>query len=84
MPFDHDVSTWEDSTKGVARKVFGDKVNVFTILYSGMGCYFFCRKLADNNVELFFMHSDNWGQYGLETSDVPKLKEFIRGYELVE
>ncbi len=48
--------------------------------YAGMGCYWFVR----NNkgiLEYFFMHSDSWGQYGDDTSDIPRLKAFKEDFE---
>jgi len=49
--------------------------------YVGMGCFLYfkittnCRYTDD--IYTFFMHSDSWGQYGEETSDVPRLDRFI-------
>ena len=50
-----------------------------------MGCIWYARR--NNNfekIELFFMHSDNWGQYGPLTDDRPKLNAFIDGYICVD
>ena len=35
----------------------------------------------NGTLEYFFMHSDSWGQYGEETSDVPRLRAFKENYE---
>jgi hypothetical protein len=40
--------------------------------------------VRNNNylIEYFFIHSDNWGQYGEELNDIPKLNCFIRNYKI--
>ena len=48
--------------------------------YAGMGCYWYARN-NNGTLEFFFMHSDSWGQYGEETSDVPRLRAFKENYE---
>jgi hypothetical protein len=54
---------------------------IYMLLYTGMGCcYYAKRDCVGGIISLFFMHSDAWGQYGEEFSDVPKLREFINGY----
>jgi hypothetical protein len=58
---------------------------VYTIVYAGMGCQWFARR--DNNfekIELFFMHSDQWGQYGKDTDDREELNKFLEGYRYVD
>jgi len=69
-----------------ARKQLGlSEHKVYTKLYAGMGCIWYARR--NNNfekIELFFMHSDNWGQYGPLTDDRPKLNDFIDGYICVD
>ena len=50
--------------------------------YGGMGSTIFFRKnIITNNIDYLFMHSDSWGQYGDDSSDVPKLRAFIHGYK---
>ena len=46
---------------------------------AGMGCTLYVR---NNNgvIEYFFMHSDSWGQYGKDTSEVPCVNAFKLGY----
>ena len=46
---------------------------------SDMGCNWYVRRI-NNRYEYLFMHSDNWGQYGPETSDYPKYSEFIYNF----
>lgn len=67
-----------------AKKIFGLKQGkIFFCSYAGMGCHLFVKKNDINsNIEIFFMHSDSWGQYG--HSDVPELNAFIYGYELIK
>ena len=48
--------------------------------YAGMGCYWYARN-NNGTLEFFFMHSDSWGQYGEDTSDVPRLRAFKEDYE---
>ena len=68
-----------------ARKQMGlNEHKVYTIVYGGMGCTWYVRRAnVHSKMELFFMHSDNWGQYGPTTDDRPKLDKFIEGYRQV-
>lgn len=70
----------------VAKKQLGwSEHKAFTKIYAEMGCTWYCRR--DNTfekIELFFMHSDNWGQYGPETDDRPKLDAFLKDYKCVD
>ena len=50
--------------------------NVFVQCFVGMGCFVYIRK-KDNMIQSLFMHSDNWGQYGVETNNQPVLNKFI-------
>ena len=46
--------------------------------YGGLGCSEYIRRNKETaNLEYFFMHSDSWGQYGKETSDIPALNAFL-------
>jgi len=49
--------------------------------YCGMGCSEYFRKLPNRDLEYFFMHSDSWGQYGEDTSEVPQLMAFLYGFK---
>ena len=50
-------------------------------VYQGMGCNTYVRKnLITGNLESLFMHTDAWGQYGIDTSDLPRYRAFINGY----
>jgi hypothetical protein len=54
---------------------------IFIICPIEMGHMFYCKRDSiDKPIKLFFMHSDNWGQYGSDTDDRSKLNEFIDGY----
>lgn len=76
----------EMSLKLEARKHFGwAEHKVYTKIYGGMGCTWFARRNNNfENIELFFMHSDNWGQYGPATDVRPKLDKFLEGYRCID
>lgn len=58
---------------------------VYTKVYAGMGCTWYARRNNTfDKIELFFMHGDNWGQYGAKTDDRPKLDTFIEGYTCID
>ena len=61
------------------------KMNIGEYKHSdgGMGCSWYVRNNNGKN-EYLFMHSDNWGQYGNESSHLPRYKAFIYGYMLAE
>lgn len=69
-----------------AKKILEDKSGkIFTEIYGGMGCQWFVKRNGINSpLSYFFMHTDNWGQYGPETDDTEKLKKFLEGYVHVE
>ena len=56
--------------------------NVYFSQYAGMGCTEYIRKKS-GGIEMLFMHSDSWGQYGENTSDVDKLNSFIQNYKKI-
>ena len=56
----------------------------YKISDGGMGCMWLIRNNVSNGNEYLFIHSDNWGQYGEESSHLPRYKAFIYGYTLVE
>jgi hypothetical protein len=61
------------------------KNKIYTRIYGGMGCLWFAkRKDVHKKIKLFFMHSDSWGQYGKETSNVPNLEKFLNNYNYIE
>lgn len=54
---------------------------VFIDIYAGMGCQWFVKRDSPNNkLSIFFMHTDNWGQYGPQCDDRTKLVQFLEGY----
>jgi len=73
--FDIDFDKIREELKDNNNKIF---INI----YVGMGCSMYIRR---NNVnepfELFFMHSDNWGQYGIQTDDRSYLELFKEDYQ---
>lgn len=54
-------------------------------LYAGMGCWVYIVKGDDPIYALnaIFMHSDNWGQYGVHLNDEPTLKRYIDGCQQI-
>lgn len=68
----------------ISKNIFGNKENkIFACFYISMGCYIFVRRNAkDAEIETFMMHSDSWGQYGSQTSNVENLNQFVNEYEL--
>ena len=51
----------------------------YSYTYGGMGCTWYVRN-NQGNFETLFMHSDAWGHYGEDTSEVPILNAFKDGY----
>jgi hypothetical protein len=46
------------------------------MIYAGMGCYIYFTG-AGENIKCFFLHGDNFGQYGID--DRPYVNDLIRG-----
>lgn len=69
-----------------ARKQMNwEEHKVYTKVWGGQGCTWYARR-ANNweKIELFFMHGDNWGQYGEDTDHRPRLEKFLEGYRCVD
>jgi hypothetical protein len=68
-----------------AERLMGNHVgHIYVTTSAGMGCVWYLRRNdVGQRVESFFMHTDNWGQYGGNTSDVANLREFVSGYHHV-
>jgi len=66
-----------------AKRKFGNLLNVYCILYAGMGCQWYIRKKGNQDIEGFFMHQDSWGQYGVASDDTPYLNTFINNYQII-
>jgi len=51
----------------------------YMVVQASQGC---CWYIRNNNgcKQYLFMHTDNWGQYGPETSHLPRYKAFIHTY----
>lgn len=81
-PITHtDVGFFEQSIRTAMPLLDQNNRKVILQQHAGMGCiWFFRQQNAQSSVEGFFMHSDNWGQYGPATDDRPKLDDFVRGY----
>ena len=54
---------------------------IYTRIYAGMGSFYYIKR-DDIHLQLqsFFMHADNWGQYGPETDKTYELTQFTYGY----
>jgi hypothetical protein len=60
------------------RKFAGCAQPVYCVINAGMGCVWFVKKTTPTApVEVFFLHSDNLGQYG--DSHIPQMQQFITG-----
>jgi hypothetical protein len=59
------------------------KPNEYKISEGGMGSTWLIRNNNGKN-EYLFIDIDNWGQYGKDTSHLPRYKAFTYGYTLVE
>ena len=57
--------------------------HTYTHFYGGMGSAWYIRN-NNGNLEYFFLHSDEFGQYGPDTSSIPCLVAFQYGYNLVQ
>ena len=72
-----------DEIDSIIRDMIVNKGELI-ILYAGMGCSQYIRSnLVTGTIEYLFMHSDMWGQYGDNTSYVPRLNAFIYKYKCV-
>lgn len=76
----------KQNLKFTAREILGSNKNkIYTVVYAGMGCSWFAkRKDVYKKIKLFFMHSDEWGQYGAKSSNVPNLEKFLKDYKQIE
>lgn len=55
----------------------------YITFYGGMGCAWYARKnRVTEDLEYFFLHSDARGQYGDDSSDIPRLRAFTNAYKL--
>jgi hypothetical protein len=76
----------EQTIKFTARLQMGlEEKQIYTKVYGGMGCIWYARRKNNyDEIELFFMHSDNWGQYGKTTDERPNLEEFLTEYRNID
>jgi hypothetical protein len=56
------------------------EVGHYIITDAGMGCTWYVRN-NNNQIEYFLLHSDSQGQYGEDTSDIPKLNAFLYNFK---
>ena len=55
----------------------------YITFYGGMGCAWYARHNKNTGkLEYFFLHSDSRGQYGDDSSDIPRLRAFTYTYKL--
>ena len=71
----------EDFSKDITENIREKIVNKgeYGNFYAGMGCSWFIRN-NNGTIEYLFMHSDSWGQYGEDSSHLPRYKAFIYGF----
>uniref|UniRef100_A0A6C0BJQ8 RING-type domain-containing protein n=1 Tax=viral metagenome TaxID=1070528 RepID=A0A6C0BJQ8_9ZZZZ len=80
---------WEghsQPTTEFANHMFGATPgNIYILIATGMGCAWYARRREGDpsQVEFFFMHGDDWGQYGQETDRRGQLEEFLDGFQRV-
>jgi hypothetical protein len=77
------IPTWDSNetpTSIFVETIMGNHPGaIFVIIPTGMGCCFYAKRTEMGQpIEFFFMHSDDWGQYG--TGRVDELNNFIHGY----
>lgn len=76
--FDDPKTVGLDITEDV--KKINIKIGNYIILYGGMGCTWYVRN-NNRNIEYFFLHSDSQGQYGEDSSDIPRVNAFVYNYK---
>ena len=55
----------------------------YITFYGGMGCFWYARNNSQTNLlEYFFLHSDSHGQYGDDSSDIPRMRAFTHMYKM--
>lgn len=59
-----------------------DNQRYYVRVYAGMGCEWFLRN-NNGNLEGFFMHTDSWGQYGIQCDERPFIKLFTEDYQYI-
>lgn len=89
IAYDRQTGIMDSSVSGFFENCFkeamdvlnNDNRKVFIIKNAGMGCQWYFRQFnCLSPIEGFFMHGDNWGQYGSQLDDRPKLEQFKNGY----
>ena len=61
-----------------ARVRIGERNDVYVVEGVGQGCAWYLKRVG-GVVSGFFLHSDNHGQYGEHTNDLPRLRVFLSG-----
>lgn len=73
--FDASLIEWSLPEEYLTR-FFGLNNDGFIEFNVGMGCILYIKK-QENEMSTMFLHSDSWGQYGEQTSDLPTRIYFI-------
>ncbi len=76
--FDDPKMVGSDITEDV-KKIYIKNCH-YIILYAGMGCTWYVRN-NNRTIEYFFLHSDSQGQYGEDSSDIPRMNAFLYNYK---
>ena len=68
-------------TKLINYKEKTTTLGTYTIVTIGMGCCVYLKYIFKNKLVIgYFLHSDNYGQYGESTNDHLKAKNFVLNY----
>lgn len=75
----------EFKLKQYAEKIFKNRAGkIFTKKNAGMGCAWYIRRSDPySKMEIMFMHSDSWGQYG-DLTNRQEFDKFIFDYDYVD
>lgn len=80
-----DESNFDIDFDNIREELKENNNSIFINVYVGMGCTMYIRRNNMNEeFKLFFMHSDNWGQYGIQTDYRPYLKLFTEDYQEIK
>ena len=74
-----DIAQFAHHTADMKKETKNLKKGGYIVVQASQGC---CWYIRNNNgcKQYLFMHTDNWGQYGPETSHLPRYKAFIHTY----
>ena len=80
----NDINDYHKKILYDATQIINNYINInkYTYVPAGMGCTWYIR-INENNFEYLFLDNNSRGQYGKNTSDIPRLNAFIDGYEFI-